>query len=119
MLTSIIGKVSSVFKKAGSEGLYGPETLHLANTVLTKRKESENQKMGQNPAKDMTCSLGKSASRDVAVDGSSDRVLLEVHAASPQALLSGAQADSQSTFSISGLKPKPSEVSWSLSMFCE
>lgn len=106
-------------KKAGSEGLYGPGMLYLANTALVKRKEAENQKMGQSPAKDMTCRLGKPASHDVAVDGSSDRELLEVQAASPPALLSGAQADSQSTFSISGLKPKPSEVSWRLSMFCE
>lgn len=48
MLSSIIHKVSSVFKNAGSEGWYGPKMPHSANTVLAKRKEAENQQMAQN-----------------------------------------------------------------------
>lgn len=98
MLATIIGNFSSVFKNTGSEGLYGPKIPHSANTVLAKRKGVENQQMGQNPAKDMTRPLGKSTSHDMTVDGPSDTALFEVQAASSQALLSGAQADTQSTF---------------------
>lgn len=69
---------------------------HIQQTVLAKRKEAENQQMVQNPAKGVTCPLSKSASHAVTVDGTLDAALLRLPLS--QALLSGAQADAQSTF---------------------
>jgi len=66
--------------------------------VLAKRKEAENQQTAQKPDKNTTCPLSKSASHAVIVDGTLDTALPEVQAASSQALLSSAQAHTQSTF---------------------
>lgn len=69
--------------------------------------------MVQKPAKNVTCSFGKSASHAVAVDGTLDMALLEVQAASSQVLIR------QTLSPLLGIRPqaKTSEVSWRLSMF--
>lgn len=92
---------------------------HIQQTVLAKRKEAENQQMVQNPAKGVTCPLSKSASHAVTVDGTLDAALLEVQAASFSSTAERCSGRRSVHFSVSGLKPKPSEVSWRLSMFCE
>lgn len=92
MLAPVIGKVSSVFKNAGSEGLDGPKMLHSASTVLARRKEAKDQQMGQKPAKDRSGALGKSVSHRVAAE------VIRQHRLKSGCLLPGtAQADAQST----------------------